>query len=160
MSDTYDNNNIETNTNVSPVISGIDAGVLIDTPIKPGYIFSHWSLVKPGTTYTVIKENGESVELEKECPPFNFSKEVILENTTLYAVFIPKVTVTFKNDDETLAVQNVFRGGKAYDPTPKAVKSEVESGNVTNVGIEAHNSHVGPQPNKNTGIPKIVSYRN
>lgn len=152
-----DNNNNFENDNTVVEVSGIDAGKLIERPIKPGYVFSHWSLIKPGSKHTVNRADGTTVEVENECPPFDFSKEVITRDITLYAVFIPEVTVTFKCDDEIVATQGLVYGGKAYNPTPNGLRSAIEEGTVSGVGLNSHNSHVGPKPNTNTGTP---IYRN
>ena len=71
-------------------------------PEKPGYIFSHWSAVSPNS--------GE------EQTPFDFDSSVILKDASLYAVFVPKVTVTFKSDETLCGSEDLMAGGKAYDP--------------------------------------------
>ena len=71
-------------------------------PKKEGFIFSHWSAVSP--------DSGE------EQTPFDFDANVFLKDATLYAVFIPKVTVTFKSEGTICGTEELMTGGKAYDP--------------------------------------------
>lgn len=101
-------------------------GHLMPRPKKDGYVFSHWSLNKPGSGTTVRREDGTVAFFENDCPPFDFSKSVITEDTKLYAIFIPELTVTFMDGDVELGKQNTVYGGKAFDPTPDAVRCEYE----------------------------------
>jgi hypothetical protein len=71
-------------------------------PEKEGFIFSHWSAIDPTS--------------RAEQVPFDFDNNVILKDTELYAVFVPKVTVTFKSEDETCGTEELMVGGKAYNP--------------------------------------------
>ena len=76
-------------------------------PEKEGFIFSHWSLVSP--------DSG------KEQTPFDFDRNVILKDTVLYAVFVPKVTVTFKSEGTTCGTESLMTGGRAYDPLSNSI---------------------------------------
>lgn len=71
-------------------------------PEKPGYIFSHWSAVSP--------ESGE------EQTPFDFDANVFTKDATLYAVFVPKVTVTFESEGTVCGSEELMTGDRAYDP--------------------------------------------
>lgn len=88
----------------------------IQTPTKPGAIFSHWSKVKPGTTIRIVRSDGTSYDKEMECPPFDFTKEVITEDTALYAVWKPIVNVEFRDGDELLTEEKIPYGSRARDP--------------------------------------------
>lgn len=76
-------------------------------PEKPGFIFSHWSIISP--------ESG------KDQTPFDFDHNVILKDTVLYAVFVPKVTVTFKSEGATCGSEDLMTGGRAYDPLSNSI---------------------------------------
>lgn len=76
-------------------------------PEKPGFIFSHWSIIPP--------ESG------KDQTPFDFDHNVILKDTVLYAVFVPKVTVTFKSEGATCGSEDLMTGGRAYDPLSNSI---------------------------------------
>jgi hypothetical protein len=134
-----------------------DNGLKIDRPVRPGYVFSHWSAVKPGSTTRVNRADGTVVEMPNDCPPFDFSKEVITKDTNLYAVFIPEVKVHFINGDEEIATENTVYGGKAYDPTPDGLRSLIEEGEELE-NAASHNSHKATPINKNDGVPKFGPY--
>ena len=76
-------------------------------PEKPGFIFSHWSAIAPNSG--------------KEQTPYDFDKNVILNDTTLYAVFVPKVTVTFESEGITCGTEDLMTGGRAYDPLSNSI---------------------------------------
>lgn len=78
-------------------------------PTKPGYIFSHWSAYAP--------DSG------KDQVPFDFDSNVILKDATLYAVFVPKVTITFKSEGTVCGTENVMAGGRAFDPLSDNIAS-------------------------------------
>lgn len=132
---------------------------LIERPTKPGYVFSHWSINKPGSKTLVTDKDGHEFEIENDCAPFDFSKEVITTDTKLYAIFIPEVKVDFvtvddNNNEEIVATQHTVYGGKAFDPTPNGVRSLVEEGLAAEVS-SSHNQHKAVPINKNTGKPRI-----
>lgn len=77
------------------------------TPEKPGYIFSHWSAVSP--------DSG------KEQTPFDFDANVFLKDATLYAVFVPKITVTFESEGTICGSEDLMAGGRAYDPLSNSI---------------------------------------
>lgn len=127
----------------------------IPTPTKEGYVFSHWSLNKPGSVTRVRDKDNNEYEIDNDCPPFNFEKEVITSDITLYAIFIPKCKVTFKVEDETVTTQDTIFGGKAYDPTPAGVRSPLDLALSEDVS-QSHNKHKITAYNKNTGKPRII----
>lgn len=129
-------------------------GIIIPRPTKPGYVFSHWSVNKPGTTTKVTRSDGTIVEIENDCPPFNFSKEAITRDTVLYAIFVPEVKVEFMNDEELVHTQHIVYGGKAFNPTPDGLRSLLEEGESIDVSI-SHNQHKETAINKNTGKPRF-----
>ena len=111
---------------------------MIERPTKPGYVFVHWSKVNPGEYETLTGTDGEEIKILKECPPFDFNKEVITSDLKLYAVFIPERKIEFMVDGNTVMTETTLFGGRAYNPTPSYVKSKVEAG-LDDVEICHHN---------------------
>ena len=138
--DTIFDETLPIETTTASTLSGIDAGVTIPRPVRPGYVFSHWSKVKPGSTTRITRADGTTIEQPNDCPPFNFSKEILTADTTLYAIFVPEITVRFMNGDEELTEQHTVYGGKAYDPTPAGLRSLAEQGLDEDLA-HSHNSH-------------------
>lgn len=105
------------------IAAGTPAG-LIETPKKEGYVFSHWSKVKPDTLIEVKDVQGRTSLKKADCPPFDFANEVINEDITLYAVFIPKVHANFYNEDVKVQTQTTIRGGRVYNPVEHSPGNE------------------------------------
>jgi uncharacterized repeat protein (TIGR02543 family) len=69
------------------------------TPINPGYLLTYWSL----------DVDGEE--------PFDFTTDIIEEDTILYAQWAEAVTVTFEsNDGSEVDAQVILKGGLATKP--------------------------------------------
>lgn len=105
----------------------------IDTPKKEGYVFSHWSKYKPGTFVKARDSKGNIIGIKNECPPFDFSREVITNDMKLYAVYIPQVTATFvdASDDteKVLFTETTVPGKRLYDPLKEKEFQEDQTGN-------------------------------
>lgn len=105
----------------------------IDTPVKEGYIFSHWSKYKPGSYTKVRDSKGNIVNLKNQCPPFDFEREVITNDITLYAIFVPEVKATFVTYDSDTDTSNVefeettTSGSLIYDPVEEGKYIKYES---------------------------------
>ncbi|MCF0126815.1 MAG: hypothetical protein HUJ68_13900 [Clostridia bacterium] len=69
---------------------------------------------------STMNENGEyeDKKVYQQQPPFDFDKEVITQDTKLYAVFIPKVTVHFMSEDGSFEYghEHLMVGDTAYNP--------------------------------------------
>lgn len=85
-----------------PDAQTITYGDLVTVPVapsNPGYLLTYWSLDVAGEE------------------PFNFTTDIIEENTTLYAQWVEAVTVTFDSNGGTdVDAQVIPTGGLATEP--------------------------------------------
>lgn len=94
----------------------------IEAPTREGYVFSHWSRIKPGSYKKLRDSKGNIIGIKNQCPPFDFEHETITNDMTLYAIYTPEVKATFVDyDPDTDATTVKFTetttpGNLIYDP--------------------------------------------
>lgn len=105
-----------------PDAQTITYGNLVTKPVapsNPGYLLTHWSL----------DVDGEE--------PFNFTTDIIEEDTTLYAQWAEAVTVTFdSNDGSTVEAQIIQAGSLATEPEPPTLDGHTFAGWYTDVALQ------------------------
>lgn len=108
----------------------------IEAPTREGYVFSHWSRIKPGSYKKLRDGRGNVIGIENQCPPFDFEHETITNDTTLYAIYTPEVTATFVDydpDTDTMTTkftETVTPGKLIYDPVQEGEFAKYQSETV------------------------------